>query len=68
MGISVHIYPGDDPHIEVEGETFEQMERKQLAALLDGERDLVERIQRRHHGAKIDDFHLSDQDGLLGHS
>ena len=67
MSFQVHITLGKDPHIEVEGTSIERLRRDQLSDVLRGESDLRDRIAKRHHGHKPDDFHLSDQDRVPGH-
>ena len=67
MSILVRLEPGDDPKIHVTGSIITTMKRSQLKDLLLGERDLEERIKRRHHGAKPDGIHLSEDDDVPGH-
>ena len=66
MGLSVSIHLTDPPRIDVSGFNIDKLRRNQLSDLLRGEGDLKERIEKRHHGKKIDGFHLSDDDQVPG--
>ena len=66
MSILVRLEPGDDPKIHVTGSIIETMKRDHLKDLLHGPHDLEERLRKRHHGARPDGIHLSEDDGVPG--
>ena len=69
MSLKVRLEPGDDPKIIVTGEIVEKMRREHLKDLLMGEKDLINRIAKRHHGVRphSQDVHLSEDDGVPAH-
>ena len=64
MSLKVRLELGDNPQIFVTGTIVEKLRREQLSDLLRGESDLMDRVRAKHHGARPDGIHLSDDDGV----
>ena len=64
MSLKVRLELGEHPQIHVTGTIVEKLRREQLSDLLRGESDLMDRIKAKHHGARPDGIHLSDDDGV----